>query len=90
MGEEDDEELVRDNSDEVVYDEIDSSRMINEEVEALILQKPGGPTRDQPGSDSDDGDVHAVGTHVERHTGCKLSPHKAADWWVEWDAASHV
>jgi hypothetical protein len=74
----------------VVYDEINSSRMIDEEIEALILQKPGGPTKDQPDSDSDDGDVNAVGTHVEKYTGCKLSPHKATNWWMEWDAASHM
>jgi hypothetical protein len=38
MGAEDDEELDGgDPTDEVVYDEIDSSRTIDEEVEALIL-----------------------------------------------------
>ena len=73
-----------------MYDEIDSSRMINEEVETLLLQTPGVPTKDQPDPDSDNGDVHAVGTHMEKYTGCKLSPHNAVDWWVEWDAASHV
>ena len=65
VGEEDDDELDEDNSDVVVYDETDSSRTINEEVEALILQKPGDPIMDQLGSDLDDGDVHAVGTHGE-------------------------
>ena len=48
----------------MVYDETDSSKMINEEVEALILQEPRGPTKDQLDSDSDDGDVDAVGTHI--------------------------
>ena len=64
--------------------------MINEGIEALILQQPGGPTKDQPDSDSDGGDLYAVGTHMEVYTVCKLSPHRAADWWVEWDAASHM
>ena len=63
--------------------------MINEEVEALILQEPAGPTKDQPGSDSER-DIHAVGTQMERYTGCKFSPHGAANWWVEWDAVSHM
>ena len=46
IGEEDNEESDGDNTNAVVYNEIDSSRMINEEVEALILQQPGGPTKD--------------------------------------------
>ena len=53
IGEEDDEELNEGNPSEVAYDEIDSSRMMNKEVETLILQKPAGQTKDQPGSDSE-------------------------------------
>ena len=74
----------------MVYDETDSSKMINEVVEALILQEPRGSTKDQLDSDSDDGDVNAVGTHMEEYTGCELPPDEAANWWVEWDAASHM
>ena len=82
--------MDRDDSDVVAYDETDSSRMINEEVEALILQKPEDPIKDQPGSDSDDGDVYAVGIHMEKYTGREFSPCRATDWWMAWDAESHM
>lgn len=91
MEAEDDEELDEDDPmDEVTYDEIDSSRMIDQEVEALILQKPEHLLIGKPGAESDHGDVHIVGTHVERYTGLEFSSHAATSWWMEWDAMSHM
>jgi hypothetical protein len=89
MGAEDDEELYGgDPKDEVVYDEIDSSRTIDE-VEALILQKPGH-LEGEPGAESNHGDVHIVGAHVERYTGYEFSSCTATSWWMAWDATSHM
>jgi hypothetical protein len=90
MGAEDDEELDEgDPTDEVVYDEIDSSRTIDEEVEALILQK-SGHLEGEPGAESNHGDVHIVGAHVERYTGYEFSSRTATSWWMAWDATSHM
>ncbi len=88
---EDDDELDEDNPmDEVIYDEIDSSKMIDEETEALILQEPGHLDTDEPDAEPDHGDVHVVGDKVDRYTGYEFSSHEATNWWVEWDAMSHV
>ena len=84
-GVEDSEELDEDDQgDEVVYDEIDSSKLIDEEVGALILQNPRNITMDKPDSDGDD--VQIVGTNVERYTGYEFSSRGATNLWMEWDA----
>ena len=57
---------------DVTYDEIDSSRMINEEVGTLVLQEPRHLTGEQD-AESDDGDMHIVGENVERYTGHQFS-----------------
>ena len=93
MGEEGDEEL--DDGDEVgvvVYDEIDSSKMINEEVEDLMLQEPRGLLMDNPDTNSDCDDLRIVGKNLERYTGHNFSSHMATNlWpWMEWDATSHT
>ena len=74
----------------VVYDEIDSSRMVNEEVEDLVLQKSIDPTIDQSDTESDHGDAYPVGAQMEKYTGCEFSSRGATNWWLEWDAASHM
>ena len=48
----------------VSYDEIDSSRTIDEEAEAPILQKPNHLLRSPADVESDYDDVHIKGTHV--------------------------
>jgi hypothetical protein len=97
MGAEDEEESSEDDSmdgDVIPYDEIDSSKTINEEVEALILQKPShiliDPVDTELGDDGDDDGVHIIGTHVESYTGYDFSPHVATSGWMEWDAASYI
>jgi len=88
---EDDEELDEDDPmDEVTYDEIDSSKMIDEEVEALILQKPRQLPMGEPDAESDHGDVHIVGANVDRYTGHQFSSRGATGWWMDWDAMSHM
>jgi len=72
----------------VICDEIDSSRMINEEVEDLVLQESINP--DQSDDESDYGDACPVGAQMEKYTGCEFSSCKATNWWLEWDAASHM
>ena len=90
VGTEDNEELDEDDPmGEVVYDGIDSSRMVDEEVEALILQKPRHMLIDQPDAESGSDDVHIVGAHMERYTGHEFSSRVATDWWM-WDAVSHI
>ena len=90
VGTEDNEELEEDDSmGEVMYDEIDSSRMLDEEVEALILQKPRHTLMDQTDVESGSDDVHIVGAHMERYTGHEFSSCIATNWWM-WDAVSHI
>ena len=90
IGEEDDDEFDEDDPMvDVTYDEIDSSRMINEEVGTLVLQEPGHLMGEQDAK-SDDGDMHIVGENVERYTGHQFSSRAATTWWMEWDAMSHV
>lgn len=92
-GVEDEEESDEDDpmgEDVVLYDEIDSSRSIDEEVETLMLQNPNHTVTNQAGAESDHDDVQIVGTHVERYTGHKFSPHVATGGWIEWDASSHM
>ena len=89
IGEEDDDEFDEDDPMvDVTYDEIDSSRMINE-VGTLVLQEPGHLMGEQ-NAKSDDGDIHIVGENVERYTGHQFSSHAATTWWMEWDAMPHV
>ena len=95
IGVEDEEEEEIDEDDPmdegiVLYDGIDSSRMIDEEVEALILQEPRHLLMDQADAEPDDNDVHVVGAYVERYTGHEFSSRAATNWWMEWDAVSHM
>ena len=90
---EDEEEVDEDDlmdEDTVLYDGVDSSRTIDEEVEALMLQEPRHLLMDQTNAESDHDDVQIVGTHIERYTGHEFSSHAATNWWMEWDAVSHV
>lgn len=73
---------------EVGYDEIDSSKTIEEETADLILQGPTNLT-DQRKARPDD-DVHIIGSHVERYTGHFFSSHTATNEWMAWDATSSV
>jgi len=79
-----------DEADGVIYDEIDSLKMVNEEVEALMLQDSSHSLVDQLDVEPDHGDVHIIGSHVERYTGQEFSSCAATNWWVEWDAAPHT
>ena len=76
--------------DAVSYDEIDSSRTINEEVESLILQGPSSLPVNQNNAGSDDEDVHVIGTNVDRYTGHRFSSSTVNSEWMEWDADSHM
>ena len=76
--------------DAVPYDEIDSSRTIGEEVEALILQEPNHLPMDQIDAGSDHDDVHIIGINVDRYTGHEFSSCTATSGWMEWDATSHI
>ena len=69
----------------VPYDEIDSSRTIDEEVGALILQEPS-----HIGAGLDLDDVHIIGSYVERFTGREFTSCAATREWMEWDATSHM
>ena len=90
MGKEGGEELDEGvEMDGVVYDEIDSSRTIEEEVAGVILQK-AGPPLSKPDAESDDGDMHVVGAHMERFTGREFSSRGATSLWMEWDAGSYM
>ena len=62
----------------------------DEEVEALILQKPRNLLIDQEDAESDNNDVHTVGSHVEKYTGYEFLSRVATNWWMEWNAASHM
>jgi len=59
---------------EVVYDEIDSSRMIDEETMDLILQQSGHPLAHKPDANSDHDDHQVVGANMERYTGREFHP----------------
>jgi hypothetical protein len=75
-GVQEDEELNDDaQGDVVVHDGIDSSKMINEEVEDLILQELGHLLVDNPDTTSDNDDLHIVGKNLEKYTGHDFSPH---------------
>lgn len=74
---------------EVGYDEIDSSKTIEEETGDLILQRPTNLT-DQREAGPDDDDVCIIGTHVERYTGRYFSSCKATNEWMAWDATSSM
>ena len=76
--------------DAVLYDEVDSSRTIDEEVEALMLQRSSLLATNQADAESDHDDVCIVGTHVERYTGHVLPSHVVDGEWMEWDATSHM
>jgi hypothetical protein len=92
-GVQEDEEFNDDaQGDVVVHDGIDSSKMINEEVEDLILQEPGHLLVDNPDTTSDDDDLHIVGKNLEKYTGHDFSSRMATgSWpWIEWDATSHT
>ncbi len=92
-GVEDEEESSEDGSmgqDAVLYDEVDSSRTIDEEVEALMLQRSSHLVTDQANAESDHDDVCIVGAHVERYTGHVLPSHAVNGEWMEWDATSHM
>ena len=90
IGEEDDDQFDEDDPMvDVTYYEIDSSRMINEEVGTLVLQEPGHLMGEQDAK-LDDGDMHIVGENIERYTGHQFSSCAATTWWMEWDAMSHV
>jgi len=83
MEAEDDEEFDEDNPmDQVTYDEIDSSRMIDEEVGALILQKPRHLLIGEPDVESDHGDVHIEGANMDRYTGHEFSSCGATNQWI--------
>ena len=64
--------------------------MINEEVEDLVLQEPRDLLMDQSDIESDHGDMHVVGAHMDIYTGHIFSSHRATNWWIEWDAVSHL
>ena len=72
----------------VQYDEIDSSRTVDEEVEAFILQETTNPSVSQLDAGLDH-DVHIIGAHVERYTGHEFPSHTYTTEWMAWDAASH-
>ena len=76
--------------DEVVYDEIDSSRTIDEETLDLILQQSRHPLAHEPDADSDHNDHQIVGANMERYTGHEFSSHTATNSWMDWDASSHT
>ena len=59
--------------DEVVYNEIDSSKMVDEETMDLILQQPVHPLVHRPDAGSDHDDDQVVGPNIERYTGHEFS-----------------
>ena len=73
----------------VRYDEIDSSRTVDEEVGAFILQETNNPSVSQRDAELDHDDVHIIGTHVERYTGHEFPSHTYTSEWMAWDATSH-
>ena len=73
-----------------MYDEVDSSRMIEEEVADLILQEPGHLLRDKPDAESDYDDHQVVGEHMGEFTGHEFSSCAATNSWMDWDATSHI
>jgi hypothetical protein len=73
----------------VEYDEIDSSRTLEEEIGALILQEPNHLT-DQREAGPDDDDLQIIGRYVEPYTGRDFSSCTATNEWMEWDATSSV
>ena len=76
--------------DVVLYDEVDSSRAIDEKIEALILPKPNNLPMDQENVESDQDNVHVVGPNVEQYTGHTFSAQVTTTQWMEWDATSLV
>jgi hypothetical protein len=77
---------------EVLYDEVDSSRTVEVEVGALILREPShiiGDWESRPVDDNDD-DVHIIGPFMGKYTGCDFSSCTATNEWMEWDVASNV
>ena len=74
----------------VPYDEIDSSKTINEEVEALILQELSHLPMGQINAGPDHDDVHIIGISMDRYTGHQFSSSTVTSEWMEWDATSHM
>ena len=88
---EEEEDYVDEESDvDAVYDEIDSARLIDEEVADLILQQPRNPLAQKPDAASDHDDHQVVGAKMERFTGHNFSSHTATTSWMNWDATTHV
>lgn len=73
----------------VGFDEIDSSKTIEEETGDLILQGPNNLT-DQREAMPEDDDLRIIGSHVERYTGRNFSSCTATNEWMSWDATSSV
>jgi len=89
-GEEDDDVDEDNQVDKVVYDEIDSSRTIDEETTDLILQQPRNPLAYKPDAESDHDDHQVVGADMERYTGREFSSCTATNSWMDWDATSDM
>lgn len=73
----------------VLYDEVDSSRTIEEVVGGFIMQKPGSLPIGQAETESDH-DVHIIGACLERFTDHEFSSCTATNAWMEWDAGSSM
>ena len=70
IGEEEEEEVDEDDpmdEDVVLYDGVDSSRIIDEEVQALMLQEPRHLLMDLTNAESDHEDVQIVGIYRKVH-----------------------
>ena len=73
--------------DEIGYDEIDSSKTIDEEVEDLVLQKSNNlPTHHESAVE----DAYIIGAHMERYTGCEFTTHTTTNDWMAWNAAPYM
>jgi len=82
--EEDDE--VTDGDDEVVveYDEIDSSKTLEEEIADFMAQGTvDGPLGGPLGGDEEE---VCVGTNLEQYIGYEFSSQTATNAWMKWDS----
>ena len=76
----------------VCYDEIDSSKTINEVIKDVIDRTPADRLADIYADDDSgllsesDTEDRRAGTNLDMYIGHEFSTHNATDGWMEWDS----
>jgi len=81
VGTEEDDEVTEDDEKEVVeYDEIDSSKTVQEEIADFMAK---GSVDGQLGEEEEE--EVCVGTNLEQYIGHEFSSQAATNAWMKWD-----